>query len=275
MDSKLAGTRVLVTGASGGIGQTIARSFADEGSRVGIHYFRGEDSALALVESIGGNRALAVGADLRDESQVDRMYAELGRHWGGVDVLVANAGVWPPDYTPVQNMTLEQWNETLLTDLTAVFLSARGFLRQLPEDIPLPRSIILIGSTAGVVGEAGHADYATCKSGLIGGFLLSLKNEMARMQPPGRINAVCPGWTITPMTEKFAGDADSMKQALSTIAMRKFAAPRDIASAVVFLASPSLAGHISGQVLVVSGGMEGRQLYKPDEIDVDSAIPRS
>ena len=126
----------------------------------------------------------------------------------------------------------------------------------------------MIGSTAGHFGEAGHADYAASKSGLMHGLLASLKNEIPRIARLGRINAVCPGWTLTPMAEKFSANSESMVRALQTIPLRKFAKPEDVASAIVFLSSNKLAGHISGQTLFVSGGMEGRVLYRPDEIEL-------
>ena len=126
--------------------------------------------------------------------------------------------------------------------------------------------------TAGHVGEAGHGDYATAKSGVMHGLLTTLKNEIPRIAPRGRINAVCPGWTMTPMAAKFADNKNAMRRALQTIPLRKFGKPSDIAAAVVFLSSHELAGHITGQLLFVDGGMEGRVLYQPDEIDLSDAL---
>ena len=97
---------------------------------------------------------------------------------------------------PVWELPLERWRATLDANLTATFLTARGFLRQLEGD----GALILVGSTAGIVGEAGHADYAAAKSAILGGLLLSLKNEVVRKNPLARVNAVAPGWTESPMT---------------------------------------------------------------------------
>ena len=130
---------------------------------------------------------------------------------------------------------------------------------------------MLIGSTAGLIGEAGHADYAAAKAGVIYGLARSLKNEICRVAPRGRVNVVCPGWTFTPMTKRFATDPAKVQRVLQTIPLRKVGRAHDVAMAVVYLASSHLSGHVTGQVLTVSGGMEGRVLYNPDEIDPKQA----
>src|SRR6478672_13857490 len=161
LDTGLKGKRVLVTGASGGIGGACARAFAAEGAEVVAHYHRGRDRAEAL-----GDMQL-VRADLTSEDEVERMFAEAGR----LDVCAAVAGVWPSDDAPIWELSLERWRATLDANLTSTFLTSRGFLKQLEGD----GSLILVGSTAGIVGEAGHADYAAAKSAILGGLLLSLK----------------------------------------------------------------------------------------------------
>ncbi|HEU5264305.1 MAG TPA: SDR family oxidoreductase, partial [Gaiellaceae bacterium] len=123
-------------------------------------------------------------------------------------------------------------------------------------------SLVLVGSTAGVFGEAGHADYAAAKSAVLGGLLLSLKNEIVRIAPTGRVNAVAPGWTESPMTRGFV-DEDSVRAVTRTMALRKVAQPEDVAAQVVALASDVVSGHVSGQVVVIAGGMEGRTVH-PD-----------
>jgi NAD(P)-dependent dehydrogenase (short-subunit alcohol dehydrogenase family) len=268
MDAGLKNRNVLVTGASGGIGQEVARSFAAEGANVALHYFRGADRAEELLAQLANSRHLAVGADLRDEADVRQMFEQIESALGPVEVLVANAGFWPPDDVPLAKMSLAQWNETVATDLTSVFLCVREFLQRVEKHAIEAPSIVMIGSTAGHFGEAGHADYAASKSGLMYGLLASLKNEIPRMARRGRINAVCPGWTITPMAREFSASPAAMVRAQQTIPLRKFGQPQDVAAAVVFLSSNKLAGHITGQTLFVSGGMEGRVLYQPDEIDL-------
>jgi 3-oxoacyl-[acyl-carrier protein] reductase len=113
-----------------------------------------------------------------------------------------------------------------------------------------------------VFGEAGHADYAAAKSAVTGGFLLSLKNELARIAPLGRVNAVAPGWTESPMTRGLV-DPERVQAISRTMALRKVAQPEDIAAQVVVLASDTLSGHVTGQVVTVAGGMEGRTIH-PD-----------
>lgn len=258
---------VLITGASGGIGSAIARTFAAEGARVVAHYGQRREAAEALAHELG-EACLPIGADLTNEAAVRHLFATIESSWGPVDIVVANAGIWVGDYVPLERMTLDQWNRTVTTNLTSVFLCLREFFRGIERHRLLEPAAVLIGSTAALFGEAGHADYAAAKAGMTYGLALSLKNEIARLAPRGRINVVCPGWTVTPMTRDFAADAAMVRQALQTVPLRKVASADDVAQSVLFLASARLAGHISGQILTVAGGMEGRVLYDENEIAV-------
>jgi 3-oxoacyl-[acyl-carrier protein] reductase len=257
METGLAGKRVLVTGASGGIGSACARAFADEGCRVVLHYKQGRDRAEALAAEL--EDAVLANADLTSEDQVDELFARIQAELGGLDVCAAVAGVWPEEDVPVWSLPLERWNRTLATNLTATFLTARGFLREVERQGH--GSLVIVGSTAGVFGEAGHADYAAAKSAMIGGLLLSLKNEVVRVAPRARVNAVCPGWTVSPMTRSTLEDPSVLDRATRTMALRKAAEPEDVARQVVALASDEISGHVTGQVVVVAGGMEGRLLH--------------
>lgn len=256
METGLAGKGVVVTGASGGIGAACARAFAAEGARVVVHYHRGAQRARSLAGELGG--ASTVQADLRIEADVERLFSTARDALGSVDVCAAVAGVWPGEDVPVWELALERWHETLAQNLTATFLTAKWFLREVARSGE--GSLVLVGSTAGRFGEAGHADYAAAKSALQGGLLLSLKNEAVRLGPRVRVNAVAPGWTVSPMTRGHVDD-DQVARISRTMALRKVATPADVAAQVVVLASDLLSGHVTGQLVTVAGGMEGRVLH--------------
>jgi len=241
METGLQGKRVLVTGASGGIGSACARAFAAEGSRVFLHYHLGRERADAVSEELDG--APIAGADLRHEEEVDELFRRAVAELGGLDVCAAVAGKWPEEDVPVWQLPLERWEETLRGNLTATFLTARAFLREVERTGH--GSLVLVGSTAGLFGEAGHADYAAAKSALVHGLLLSLKNEIVRIAPRGRVNAVAPGWTESPMTRTSLEDPDLVQRTTRTMSLRKIARPEDVARQVVVLASDELSGHVT------------------------------
>jgi 3-oxoacyl-[acyl-carrier protein] reductase len=249
VETGLRGKRVLVTGASGGIGSACARAFMEEGADVVAHYHQGRERAEALGE------VQLIQADLTREDDVDRLFSEAGE----LDVCAAVAGVWPRGDVPVWELELERWERTLRENLTATFLTARGFLRGVARRGH--GNLVVIWSTAGVFGEAGHADYASAKSAVVHGLLLSLKNEVVRVAPRARVNAVCPGWTASPMTRRELDDPELIEHVTRTMPLRKVATPEDVARQVVVLASDELSGHVTGQVVLVAGGMEGRTLW--------------
>lgn len=253
MDTGLHGSRVLVTGGAGGIGTAIVREFAAEGATVAIHYHSSRDRAHDLADEVGG---VAIGADLTDESQADALVPTSVKVLGGLDICIANAGWYPSEDRPVWEIGMDRWRTVLDRNLTSTFLTARGFLRHAAETGS--GALVLIGSTAGQFGEAGHADYAAAKGAIISGLLMSLKNEAARIGDGVRVNAVAPGWTVTPKREEAGINAQDVAAATATMARKQLAAPQDVARQVVVLASEAVSPHQTGQVVTVAGGMEGR-----------------
>jgi 3-oxoacyl-[acyl-carrier protein] reductase len=260
MNAELKDKCVLVTGASGGIGQVVASAFAAEAANLVLHYHRNTQGVAAVLEQLPG-RAVAVQADLRDERQADAMFVEALEAFPRIDVAVVNAGAWTAASVPLHEMTLSQWRQTLDADLTSAFLTCRAFLRHLAAVPRESAAIVLVGSTAAIFGEADHADYAAAKAGMVHGLTLSLKNEIVRLAPKGRVNCVCPGWTDTPMASDRLADQKLLRRIMATRSLQAVARPEDVAAAVVFLASDSLAAHLSGVILPVAGGMEGRLLH--------------
>jgi 3-oxoacyl-[acyl-carrier protein] reductase len=256
VDTDLAGRVVVITGAARGIGAATARAFAGEGARVVVNYLTSRDEADALVASLP--EAIAVQADCSREDEIDRLFATVMDRYGRVDVCVCNAAVYSPPARAV-DIDAERFRRIVDTNLVGTFLVARAFLRLVREQGS--GNLILIGSTAGIFGEEGQADYAATKAALTGGLLPTLKNEIARLAPLGRVNAVCPGWTETEMAAPALTEPGRLERITQTMPLRKVAQPDDVAWQVVVLASDRLSGHISGQVVVVAGGMEGRLLH--------------
>jgi NAD(P)-dependent dehydrogenase (short-subunit alcohol dehydrogenase family) len=265
MDTGLSGKHVVITGASGGIGMETAQLLLSEGANVTGTYNYSKHNLESLKDS-WPEQFHMVRTDQTKESDVRALFAAANQAFGRVDILVANAGIATPEGKAIQDMTLEQWEKTLSVNLTGTFLCAKHFFANLEKFKGEYASLILIGSTAGFFGEAWYSDYSTTKAGMHG-LLMSLKNEIVHLARNGRVNLVNPGWTLTPMAEEALSDKDMVTRILQTIPMRKTAVPHDIAAAILYLASDRLAGHVSGQTINVAGGMEGRVLFTPGEIE--------
>ena len=265
METDLARKVVAVTGASGAIGSAIAQRFAAEGAKLVLHYRSNRSNVEVLQRKLKAAESIIVRADLKKEIEVRRMFDHALKRFARIDTLIANAGSWEPRDIPLHQMSLRQWEHTFGNVLTSAFLSLREFFRIVARQ--KRGNAVLISSTAGVFGEAGHADYSAAKAAMAFGLTRTLKNEMARLAPPareycgGRVNCICPGWTVVPRTADRLKDVKVVRKVTATMALPKLGHPDDVAHAVVFLSSDSLAGHITGQTIVIAGGMEGRLLW--------------
>jgi 3-oxoacyl-[acyl-carrier protein] reductase len=270
MDLGLASRTVLITGASGGIGRALARCFAAEGARLVL---TGQSRFAELRELAArefGAQALCLPLDTRDPQQSLEVFAAARGHFGRVDVAVANAGQWPSEGLPLHQLSAERLRATVEVNLLGSAYTARAFQATLAETGPHPdgggAALVCIGSTAGRFGERDHSDYALAKAGLVG-LVQSLKNELPRLDPAARANLVEPGWTVTEMARPALDDDATVTRVVQTMALRRLARAEDVARVVVLLASPVASAHLSGQTVTVAGGMEGRVLWPPSEVD--------
>jgi 3-oxoacyl-[acyl-carrier protein] reductase len=239
----LTGHVALVTGASRGIGRAIASSLAGAGASVAINYNQSPDQARSL-EATGGKVILTQG-DVREPADADRIVQETVNSFGKLDILVNNAG-FNRD-TLILRMSVEDWDEVMAVNLRAVFLVTKAALR------PMMRTrwgrIINIGSISGTTGNAGQANYAAAKSGLVG-FTRAVAREMGSRNITA--NLVMPGLITTELTKDIRPEIiEGVKQRLLIDRLGK---AEDVASTVLFLASEE-AGYITGHVLPVDGGL--------------------
>lgn len=278
IDAALDGKTVLVTGAAGGIGRALSEAFAAEGANLLLTANSGYD---ALRDWLAGQpwsgRALAARADVTRPAELARAAAEGAERFGRLDACIVNAGVWPSEDLRLDELSERRLRSTVEINLLGALFTARAFLGALKRTGPRPdgqgASLTFIGSTAGRFGERFHVDYSVTKAGLRGA-VLSLKNEIVLLDPFGRVNMVEPGWTVTPMAEPALAEPGTIERVLRTTPLRQLARPEDVAAAVVFLSSPALARHVSGEILTVAGGMEGRVQWDPDQIDPDRVRAR-
>jgi 3-oxoacyl-[acyl-carrier protein] reductase len=243
----LAGKRAVVTGGSRGIGGATSRLLAECGAHVAFCYRSRAAEAEAMVSSLAakGVKSLAQAAELSDRVSVDAFFARVEREWGGVDIFVGNAGIWPVEEVPVAAMADERWHRTMAENMHGMFYSTRAALRLMGAG----GRVVLVSSTAGQRGESMHADYAASKGGMIA-FVKSIAVEVGPRQIT--CNSVAPGWVDTEMCEEpFAGDGRA--RIAAGIPVGRIATPEDIAAPVVFLCS-SQARHITGEILNVNGG---------------------
>ncbi|MEC7583901.1 MAG: 3-oxoacyl-[acyl-carrier-protein] reductase [Planctomycetota bacterium] len=246
MDKDLTDKVALVTGASRGIGKAIAMGVAAQGAQVLCVSSRegGCDDVLTAIDAAGG-QAQAIACDVGDAAQIQGLADQVLKEHGRLDVLVNNAGVTRDGI--FMRMSSDDFDQVVGTNLRGPFLLCRAFARAMAK----ARSgrIINIGSVVGLTGNAGQANYAASKAGLVG-LTKSLAKELA-----GRgvtANLIAPGFIETDMTA--ALPEETQKSLLAGIPLGRFGRPEDIAAAVVFLCSDA-ASYVTGQTLVVDGGM--------------------
>lgn len=243
----LKGKRALVTGGSRGIGAATSRLLARAGAHVAIGYRSRAAEAEALVAELRamGVTAAAFGHELGEASGCDALVADAVRALGGLDILVHNAGIWPPAEEGVALLPDARWRRTMSENTDAMFFMSRAAVRHLGAG----GRIVHVSSTAGQRGEAYHADYAASKGAMIS-FVKSLAVELAARDIT--VNSVAPGWVDTEMA---AGSyADGGRERIArTIPLGRVASPEDVAWPIVFLCSPG-ARHVTGEILNVNGG---------------------
>ncbi len=244
----LSGKKALITGGSRGIGRATAILFAKAGADVAITFQRREKAALEVkdaVESLG-RRCLAEKVEISNEAEVKRAVKNIIRNWGGVDVLVNNAGIWT--YLEIGSGDAKAWKETMAVDLDSVYYFTDAVIPQMKKQ---GRGwIINVGSTAGIRGEAFHSHYAATK-GALNALTKSWAVEFAPFNI--RVNLVAPGWVETDMCTEVFSDPAFKESVRQSIPLKRIPPPEDIAGPILFLAS-DLARHITGAIINVNGG---------------------
>jgi glucose 1-dehydrogenase len=253
----LLGQKALVTGASSGIGRAIAQSLADAGADVVINYASGKDKAIDLAREIEsrGTRAIAIQADVSDESQVQSMFREAIAKLGTLDILINNAGLQQD--AAFHEMTLAQWNRVMGVNLTGQFLCAREAVREFKRRGVNPAvscaagKIICVSSVHEVIPWAGHVNYAASK----GGVMLMMKSIAQEVAPLRiRVNSICPGAIRTPINMQAWDTPQHYNELMKLIPYKRIGEVEDIGRAAVWLAS-DYSDYVHGTSLFIDGGM--------------------
>ena len=248
----LAGKVALITGGSRGIGAATVRLFAAAGAQVVFNFQKAKQAAEKLVAECGNNCA-AVQSDLsRMDAAADLVGATVTR-FGRIDILVANHGVWPAEDVPIEEMSTQQWRNTLAVNLDSVFALVKHSVAQMKKQKKSGMGaahIVLVSSTSGQRGEAFHCDYSATKGALIS-MVKSLSSELSR--DGIYVNCVAPGWVDTDMSRPALDDPRTSREILDTIPLGRVGKPEEIAGPILFLCT-EYAGFITGEILNVNGG---------------------
>jgi 3-oxoacyl-[acyl-carrier protein] reductase len=238
----------LVTGSSRGVGRAVALAYAKEGAKVMVNYTSNEKAAKEVVEAIQrmGSQAVAVKADVAKKVEAEALVKATVDHFGGIDVLVNNAGFTRP--AMMTKMTEQQWDEVVDLHLKGAFLCTQAAAQHM---IAKNRGkIINITSVAGVVGTVGQINYSAAKGGVIS-MTKSMARELARYNICA--NVISLGIVTTDMSEKITTDEKLKEVYMNRILLKRFAEPEDVTPAFVFLASDE-GNYITGQLICVDGG---------------------
>lgn len=246
-DKSLSGRVALVTGASRGIGASIAGCLAQAGAKVGVNYYSNLESAEAVGEGItnGGGECLLVEGDVSQDACAKSTVEQVVEHWGHIDILVNNAGINRDRL--LLRMSPQDWDEVMDVNLRGAFLCSKHAMTHMIKQ--RRGRIVNVSSVVGLSGNPGQANYAAAKAGLIG-FTKAVAREVASRSVT--VNAVAPGFIATGMVEDLSEDARG--QILARIPMGRFGTAQDVAEAVLFLCGDG-ATYITGQVLTIDGGM--------------------
>jgi acetoacetyl-CoA reductase len=243
----LEGTVVVVTGAARGIGRAIAEVLGQGGARVVVNYSRSKEAADDLVARLlqnGSPQAVAIQADVSDPAQAAKLIEETINQFGRIDVLVNNAGINID--RSMKNLTVEDWNTVIQTDLNSYFYTVKAALPYLMQQ--KSGKIINISSVIGQMGNFGQSNYAAAKAGIIG-FTKTAALELARSNVT--VNAICPGFIATEMYE---GIPEKAKEAIvARIPLGRVGTPQEVARAVRYLILDG--DYFTGETLSMNGGL--------------------